>query len=81
VVAGIADFIIVMIGSCIVGLLVPGLTTLMLKHADLRKHPVLEISAYVLMSYVPYLLAEVRSMSADHMCACEGNRECAPVRS
>ena len=56
---GIADFIIIFIGSVILGFLVPCLTALMLKYADFRRHTVLEISAYVLMSYVPYVLADV----------------------
>ena len=57
---GIADFIIIMLGSCIVGYLVPCFTTALLRRVDLRGHVVLEISVYLLMSYVPYVLAQVK---------------------
>ena len=35
----------------------------MLKHADLRRHSVLEVSAYILMGYVPYVLAAILGLS------------------
>jgi NhaP-type Na+/H+ or K+/H+ antiporter len=56
---GFADFIIILIGSCAIGYIVPCLTTLLMRRVDLRGHVVLEMSVYLLMSYVPYVLAEV----------------------
>jgi NhaP-type Na+/H+ or K+/H+ antiporter len=59
--AGIADFIIICLGSCVIGFLVPCLCTYVLKRAELRGHVVLELSVYLIMAYVPYVLAQVRS--------------------
>ncbi|KAG5177287.1 Sodium/hydrogen exchanger family-domain-containing protein [Tribonema minus] len=61
--AGIADFIIICLGSCVIGFLVPCISTYVLKRAELRGHVVLELSVYLLMSYVPYVLAQIVGMS------------------
>jgi NhaP-type Na+/H+ or K+/H+ antiporter len=58
---GIADFIIILLGSGAIGYLVPCFTTMLLRRVDLRGHVVLEMSVYLLMSYVPFALAEVSS--------------------
>ncbi|KAG5177733.1 Sodium/hydrogen exchanger family-domain-containing protein [Tribonema minus] len=60
---GFADFIIILLGSCAIGYVVPCITTLLLRRVDLRGHVVLEMSVYLLMAYVPYVLAEIVGQS------------------
>jgi NhaP-type Na+/H+ or K+/H+ antiporter len=56
---GFADFVIICLGSCVIGYIVPCLTAIVLKRVELKGHVVLEMSVYLLMSYVPYVLAQV----------------------
>lgn len=47
------------IGSPLLGLVCGGATALLFKHVDMRKHQLLELTLYVLIMYVPFLMAEL----------------------
>jgi NhaP-type Na+/H+ or K+/H+ antiporter len=51
------------IGSPLLGLLCGGGAALLFKHIDMRKHRLLEQSLYLLIMYVPFLLAELIGLS------------------
>jgi hypothetical protein len=63
---GFADFVIICLGSCVIGYIVPCLTAIVLKRVELKGHVVLEMSVYLLMSYVPYVLAQVRDSATTY---------------
>ncbi|KAI2510164.1 potassium:proton antiporter [Fragilaria crotonensis] len=57
------DFTFDFIGSSVLGVVSALLAALLLKKVDMRKTPLLELSLYVLIMYVPYLCAEILRMS------------------
>lgn len=60
---GIADFVIILLGSCAIGYLVPCITAYGFNRIDLRGSVVSELGVYILMSYAPFLVAEIVGMS------------------
>ncbi|CAM9261973.1 unnamed protein product [Chrysoparadoxa australica] len=63
VLLGLLDFVIVSLGSLLIGIAFGLSAAVMTNRVDLRTHPVLEMSVYVLMSYIPYLFASMAGMS------------------
>lgn len=59
----LVDFTVDFVGSSVLGFLSGILAALLLKKVDMRKTPLLELSLYMLIMYVPYLLAEIMKMS------------------
>ena len=59
----LVDFTFDFIGSSVLGVVSALLAALLLKEVDMRKTPLLELSLYVLIMYVPYLCAEILKMS------------------
>ena len=57
------DFTVDFICSSLLGFLSGMLAALLLKKVDMRKTSLLELSLYILIMYVPYLLAEIMKMS------------------
>jgi sodium/hydrogen exchanger 8 len=57
------DFTIAFVGSSVLGVILGILAALLLKYIDMRTTPLLELSLYLLIMYVPYLLAEIMQMS------------------
>ena len=51
------------IGSPVMGILFSYLTALMFKYGDFRKEKVIELSLFVLLMYVPFILAELLHLS------------------
>jgi sodium/hydrogen exchanger 8 len=56
-------FSIEALGSPILGIAFSFLTALVFKYGDLREHKILELSLYVLLMYIPFILAEVTFLS------------------
>ncbi|GMI29217.1 hypothetical protein TeGR_g5040, partial [Tetraparma gracilis] len=63
--AGIAllDFCVIFFGSTVLGILVGMVSSCLFRRVDFRPYPHLEISIYVLIVYVPFIIAEVLSLS------------------
>jgi solute carrier family 9 (sodium/hydrogen exchanger), member 8 len=57
------EFIVDFIGSSVLGILSGLLAAFLLKLVDMRKFPLLELSLYILIMYVPYLFAEIMHLS------------------
>jgi NhaP-type Na+/H+ or K+/H+ antiporter len=56
-------FSIEALGSPILGIVFSFLTALVFKYGDLREHKIMELSLYVLLMYIPFILAEVTFFS------------------
>lgn len=61
--AFIFSFLLDAIGSPILGVLCGCLAALLFKHVDMRTNRLLELSLYILIMYVPFLLAELIHLS------------------
>ena len=59
----LVEFCFDVVACPLLGMLLPILVALVFKFVDFRGTPVLELSLYLLMMYVPFLLAEVLGMS------------------
>jgi NhaP-type Na+/H+ or K+/H+ antiporter len=59
----IFSFLLDAIGSPILGLLCGSAAALLFKHIDMRTNRLLELSLYILIMYVPFLLAELIHLS------------------
>lgn len=57
------SFILDSIGSPILGLLCGCCTALLFKYTNMKEHKLLELCVYVLIMYVPFLLAQVMGLS------------------
>ena len=58
-----ADFILIFIGSLVIGYLVGAVAGLCTKLVNFRENRVIEMSAYCLLMYLPYFVAEAVEMS------------------
>lgn len=59
----ILRFLYIFIGSPILGVVIAGITALLLKHTNLYRNPSLEFSCYLLMAYLPYPFCDGLGMS------------------
>ncbi|TYZ67007.1 hypothetical protein PybrP1_003256 [[Pythium] brassicae (nom. inval.)] len=57
------DFVLVFVGSTLVGVLLGLLSALLFKHFDFKKCTLHEVGAYVLFSYLPFLVSTAIDMS------------------
>eukprot|EP00548_Thalassiothrix_antarctica_P003060 CAMPEP_0194147184 /NCGR_PEP_ID=MMETSP0152-20130528/22572_1 /TAXON_ID=1049557 /ORGANISM="Thalassiothrix antarctica, Strain L6-D1" /LENGTH=546 /DNA_ID=CAMNT_0038847893 /DNA_START=187 /DNA_END=1827 /DNA_ORIENTATION=+ len=57
------EFSVIAIGSPVLGIIFSFFTAIIFKKMDLRKHPSIELCLYILLMYVPYVLAEVFHLS------------------
>lgn len=64
---GILEFVIIFVvnfaGSLVLGIFTGMLAAALLKYVDMRHHPLLELSLYIMIMYVPFLLAEILQLS------------------
>lgn len=64
---GILEFVVIFIvnfaGSLVLGILSGILAAMLLKHVDMRHTTLLELSLYIMIMYVPFLLAEILQLS------------------
>jgi sodium/hydrogen exchanger 8 len=79
------DFCVIFFGSVALGLLVGVICSLVFKCTNMRSYPHIEVSLYVLIVYVPFIVAEVLSMSGivtimvtGMMCKCFAVRNITP---
>jgi len=59
----IADFIFIFTGSTFIGFVLGCLSSLLLKHVNLRESPLMELSIFILFCYLPFALGELCYMS------------------
>jgi len=59
----IGEFLLILIGSTIIGSVCGLLAALFFKWIDINNFPALEMSVFFTMTYVPYLIAEASSLS------------------
>ena len=57
------DFSVSFVGSLLLGLLAGIVSAFVLKIVDVRSSPLIELSIFVLIMYVPYMLAEILNLS------------------
>ncbi|KNC73412.1 hypothetical protein SARC_14031, partial [Sphaeroforma arctica JP610] len=57
------DFVTNFCGSMVVGIFFALVTALITRYSDIQKHPVLETSLLLLMSYATFLIGESMSLS------------------
>lgn len=57
------DFAYVLFGSCIIGILIGLSSALIFKYIDLKTESAVELSLFMLFSYLPFVLCEALSMS------------------
>jgi len=64
---GILEFVITFVvnfaGSLVLGILSGILAAMLLKYVDMRQNTLLELSLYIMIMYVPFLLAEILQLS------------------
>ena len=59
-------FLLIFIGSFLIGLLIGCINAVMTKFTKIRDYPLLESSLLMLMSYLSYLVAEAAEMSGKY---------------
>ena len=59
----LVDSVVEFVGSMLLGFLAGLLAAVLLKKVDMRRTTLLELSLFILIMYVPYLLAEIMKMS------------------
>jgi len=57
------EFLLDVLGCPFMGIIFASISALIFKHADLRTAPILELSLYILIMYIPFITAEVLGMS------------------
>jgi len=57
------EFSVIAVGSPALGIIFSFFTAIIFKKMDLRKHAAIELCLYILLMYVPYMLAEVFHLS------------------
>ena len=79
------DFCVIFFGSTLLGILTGMISSFLFKKVDLRPYPHIEISLYVLIIYVPFIVAEVLSLSGivtilftGIVCKCYAHRSLTP---
>uniref|UniRef100_A0A914DE54 Cation/H+ exchanger domain-containing protein n=1 Tax=Acrobeloides nanus TaxID=290746 RepID=A0A914DE54_9BILA len=60
---GISRFLVMFIGSALLGSMIGFISALLFKHMDFRKTPSLELALLLVFAYIPYGLAEAISLS------------------
>ena len=64
---GILEFVVTFVvnfaGSFVLGIFSGMLAAALLKYVDMRQHSLLELSLYIMIMYVPFLLAEILQLS------------------
>jgi len=59
----LTEFLLDVLGCPFMGIIFASVSALIFKHADLRTAPILELSLYILIMYIPFITAEVLGMS------------------
>ncbi|CAJ1933402.1 unnamed protein product [Cylindrotheca closterium] len=59
----VIEFSMIAVGSPVLGIIFSFFTAILFKRMDLRKHSAIELCLYILLMYVPYMMAEVFHLS------------------